>query len=46
MPREDTEGMARMAHISYRISGNHAGKPVSRRFPDTKEGRSAASRFA
>jgi len=34
-----------MAHISYRISGNHAGKPVSRRFPDTKEGRSAASRF-
>jgi integrase len=35
-----------MAHISYRVSGSHAGKPVSRRFPDTKQGRNAAERFA
>jgi integrase len=35
-----------MAHISYRISGKLSGAPVSRRFPDTKEGRAAAQRFA
>jgi integrase len=35
-----------MAHISYRVSGNHAGEPLSRRFPDTKEGRNAAQKFA
>ena len=35
-----------MAHINYRVSGKHAGKPVSHRFPDTKEGRDAAQKFA
>jgi integrase len=35
-----------MAHISYRVSGRKAGKLVSRRFPDTKEGRNEAQRFS
>lgn len=35
-----------MAHISYRVSGRRAGMSISRRFPDTREGRSAAQQLA
>jgi len=35
-----------MAHVKYRVSGKVGSKPVSRRFPDTAEGRTAARSFA
>ena len=35
-----------MAHVKYRVSGRSGYKPVSRRFPDTPEGRSAARSYA
>jgi integrase len=35
-----------MAHVKYRVSGKDGSKPVSRRFPDTAEGRTAARSFA
>ena len=35
-----------MAHVKYRVSGKVGTKPVSRRFPDTPEGRNAARSFA
>jgi len=35
-----------MAHVKYRVSGKVGSKPVSRRFPDTAEGRNAARSFA
>ena len=35
-----------MAHVKYRVSGKIGSKPVSRRFPDTAEGRNAARSYA
>ncbi len=35
-----------MAHVKYRVSGKSGDKSVTRRFPDTPEGRDAARGFA
>src|ERR1700677_4745145 len=35
-----------MAHVKYRVSGKDGSKLVSRRFPDTPEGRNGARSFA
>ena len=35
-----------MAHISYRVSGKKDGKPATRRFPDSREGRKERDSFA